>query len=161
MAAIYTESEKRPGHYSVRVGPRDISRVMNIQWITHAEALAIKAVPAPSGGGSTEMWHDLRTASSPIIELLIDLNPLKSRLLAHKQRDSLGDFEVLEAFRKNDNTAIKAALYNRRSETYWFMTGTNVEPAEKHTKAVESGWYVFTTHLTAPPEFWRKLRERI
>jgi hypothetical protein len=161
MTAVYTESKKRPGHYSVRYGPRNISKVFNIQKLTRAEAVAIKAIPVPHGAQSTEIWHDTRSAGGPIMQLLIDLNHLKSRLLPHNHPDSLDDYEVLEAFRKEDDTAIKAALYNRRSETYWFMTGTSVEPADKHTKAVEPRWYIFTSHLTAPPAFWRKVRERI
>lgn len=160
MSAVYTESKKRPGHFSVRDGPRNISKIFNIQKVTRGEALAIKAAPVPEGQ-STEIWHDTRAAGGPIMNLLVDLNHLKTRLLPHNHPDSLDDYVVLEAFRKGDDTAIKAALYNRRSDTFWFMTGTSVEPADKHTRAVEPGWYIFTSHLTAPPAFWRKVRERI
>jgi hypothetical protein len=157
MAAVYTENHKRPGLYSVRVGGFNISKVNNLMPFTRAEAMAMKAAPVPEGGQTTEIWHDTRDAGDP----LIDLNHLKARVLPYNHPDSLGDYVVLEAFRKGDDTTIKAALYNRRSDTFWFVTGTNVKPTEKHSKAVEHGWYVFRTYLIAPPAFWRKVRERI
>jgi hypothetical protein len=163
MAATYSESKKHPGHWSVRVGAYEVSKALNIQHFTRAEALAIKALPAPPGESSPD-WHDMRVASSPIMELLINLNPLKSRLLPSIYKGSpvnQDEFEVLEAFRNSDDTKIKAALYNRRSETFWFVTGTSVEPEEKNKPAIEAGWYIYTSHLTAPPAFWRKVRERI
>jgi hypothetical protein len=165
MAAVYTENHKRPGLYSVRVGRFNISNVNNIQKVTRAEALAIKAAAVPEGQ-STEIWHDVRAAGCPIMDLAIDLNRLKSRLLPIRHRrfggqPSPDDYEVLEAFRKGDGTTIKAVLYNRRSETYYFTTGTSVEPADKHTDAMEPGWHIFNSYLIAPPAFWRKVRERI
>jgi len=160
MAATYSESKKHPGHWSVRVGPHEVHKALNIQHFTRAEALAIKAIPAPAGG-PLSAWQDMRTASSPIMELLINLNPLKTRVLPHNHPDSLDDYEVLEAFRNSDDTKIKAALYNRRSETFWFVTGTSSQPEEQSMRAVEGGWYVYRSHLTAPAAFWRKVRERI
>jgi hypothetical protein len=106
-------------------------------------------------------YQDLRTGGSPIMELLINLNSLKSRVLPHNHPDSLDDYEVLEAFRNSDDTKIKAALYNRRSDTFWFVTGTSAEPEEQNMRAVEGGWYIYRSHLTAPPAFWSKVRERI
>jgi len=160
MAAQYSESKKHPGHWSVRVGPHQVHKALNIQKLTRAEVLAIKAIPAPPGA-SPPPWQDIRTGSSPIMELLINLNPLKSRLLPHNHPDSLDDYEVLEAFRNSDDTKIKAALYNRRSEIFWFVTGTSSQPTEQSMPAAEPGWYVYRSHLTAPAAFWRKVRERI
>jgi len=161
MAATYSESKKHPGHWSVRVGAHSPAKAFNIQHFTRAEALVMKALGPPSPPNSRMEFQDLRTGSSPIMELLINLNPLKSRVLPHNHPDSLDDYEVLEAFRNSDDTKIKAALYNRRSDTFWFLTGTSVQPDEKHMRASESGWYVYTSHLTAPPAFWSKVRERI
>jgi len=160
MAATYTESKKHPGHWSVRVGPHEAHKALNIQHFTRAEALAIKAVNAPQGG-PVAPWEDIRTATSPILQLVMNLNPLKSRLLPHNHPDPLDDYEVLEAFRNSDDTKIKAALYNRRSDTFWFVTGTNSQPEEQSMRAVESGWYIYRSHLTAPAPFWRKVHERI
>jgi hypothetical protein len=160
MAAVYSESKKHPGHWSVRVGAHSPAKAFNIQHFTRGEAMTMKAVAPPMGNSILE-FQDLRTGASPIMELLINLNPLKTRVLPHNHPDSLDDYEVLEALRNSDDTKIKAALYNRRSDTFWFLTGTSVQPDEKHMRAVEPGWYVYTSHLTAPPAFWSKVRERI
>lgn len=165
MAAKYTESSTHPGHWSVRIGQHNPGKVFNIQKFERAEALAIKAISPPQGPGSaSEVWQDMRTASSPIMELLINLNPLKSRLLPltyDKSPVNQDEFEVLEAFRISDDTKIKAALYNRHSDTFWFVTGTSVKPDEVSVPAIEPGWHVYRSYLTAPPAFWRKVRERI
>jgi hypothetical protein len=160
MAALYSESKKHRAHWSVRVGPHEVHKALNIQHFTRAEALAIKGI-SPPAGESPQGWHDMRTGSSAIMQLMINLNLLKTRLLPHNHPDSLDDYEVLEAFRNSDDTKIKAALYNRRSETFWFVTGTSSQPEEQSMRAVEDGWYIYRSHLTAPAAFWRKVRERI
>lgn len=160
MAATYSESKKHAGHFSVKVGPHEVHKALNVQRFTRAEAEAIKGISPPQGE-SSQGYIDLRTGSSAIMQLLINLNPLRSRLLPHSHPDSLDDYEVLEAFRNSDDTKIKAALYNRRSDTFWFVTGTSSQPAEQSMRAVEDGWYIYRSHLTAPAPFWRKVRERI
>jgi hypothetical protein len=162
MAAKYTES-KYPAHWTVRVGLHNPGKAFNIQKFTRVEALAIKAISPPPGESSPD-WHDMRAASSPIMELLINLNRLKSRLLPltyDKSPVNQDEFEVLEAFRNSDDTKIKAALYNAHSDTFWFVTGTSMKPDEKNTPAIEPGWYVYKSHMTAPLAFWRKVCERI
>ena len=160
MAATYSESKKHAGHFSVKVGPHEVHKALNIQHFTRAEAMAIKAVSAPQGECPAP-WQDIRTGNSSIMQLLINLNALKSRLLPHNHPDSLDDYEVLEAFRNSEDTKIKAALHNHRSDTFWFVTGTSSQPAEQSMRAAEPGWYIYRSHLTAPAPFWRKVRERI
>ena len=161
MAAVYSESKKHPGQFSVRVGAHSPGKAFNIQKnISRAEAAAYKAAPIPEGGN--DGWEDMdQSGGDFILDATRDLSGLLPMLLPHNHPDSLADFEVRVAFRQAGAQKIKACLYNRQSDTFWFVTGTNSEPSEKNIRAARQGWFVYNSRLTAPAPFWRKVCESI
>lgn len=158
MEAKYTESNKYPKNFSVRVGGHSPSKAFNLQKnISREEVEAYKKAPIPEGG--LEGWECLGTSDDEVTRMSTDINRFLPVLLPHNHPDSLADYDVFVAFRKVGFQEIKAALRNRKSDTFWLVTGTNTEPNEKSMRAVKEGWYLYQSHLTAPAPFWQKFKE--
>lgn len=158
MEATYSESKKSPKNFSARVGGHSPAKAFNLQKnISREEVEAYKKAPTPEGG--LEGWECLGTSDDEVTRMSTDVNRFLPVLLPHNHPDSLADYDVVVAFRKVGYQKIKAFLHNRKSDTFWFVTGTNTKPSEKSVRAAKDGWHLYQSHLTAPAPFWQKFKE--
>jgi hypothetical protein len=161
----YTSQEpKFPSEYSLRVGPPNPGKALNIQKFSPAEVALIKAHPIDTPINPS-IWRNIKSETGLTQHLYTTTiksnQDLLKKLLPNKFSESLQDYEVAVLFLNTLSDSMKACIRNKVTGMYYLTTATNVAPAEKHTSAIQDGWFVYNSHMVAPISFYYAFKEAI
>ena len=154
----YTQQQGR-NHYSVRVGPYNVSMRVNIQYFNENEAERIRTSEIPSNDEANE-WINIGEVMN--ISAIKNNEEYLTQMLPKNHRGLLSDWEIVVVFCNTTRKMMrKVCLRNRATNEICLLTSWNQNMECKTIGAVSEGWYVCNTHMHAPASFYAAVKNAL
>ena len=164
----YCQHRNKNNNYTVRVGKHNIGKSRNVQYFSEVEVGYIKNSVVPIDDGPSEWVKDDGPSEWVNVRELIGVtgfNAIKNNedylkeLLPNNFHGFIKDWEILVLFGNVTRKGMrKACLRNHDTNEICLITSWDQVFGCKTRAAVKNGWWVCTTHMHAPAEFYAAVK---